>query len=301
VRLLQGPSVEQLVDALFPDLAPSLAPVTVQETSQISKTVGNGWLVFPKPHAAAQMRLFCFPFAGGGASTYRSWAESLPSAIEVVAIEPPGRASRIHEQPLHTLPTFLDALVPTMLPYLDRPFAFFGHCLGGLTLFATASRLIHEHRLPPQHLFVSGARPPHRLLRYGPFEEQLLYQLTQHQQFDPFLPTYAQPDAVFVEVIRHFNIGATEDFLNDPELRRLMLPTIRGEFAMSAHYQCAPEPPGISRLPASPGSMTRTSRAKTRWHGAATLGWRSDSICEKALILSLSMIGYSSWRPSSVN
>jgi surfactin synthase thioesterase subunit len=169
--------------------------------------------------------------------------EALPASIEVVAIEPPGRASRIHEPLLHTLEAFLDALVPALLPYLDKPFAFFGHCLGGLTLFATARLLLNEHRLPPQHLFVSGARPPHRLLQPGPFEEQLLYQLTQLKKFAPFLPAYEQPDEVFVEIIRHFNIGATEAFLHDPELRRLMLPTIRREFAMSSHYQFVPEPP----------------------------------------------------------
>jgi surfactin synthase thioesterase subunit len=243
VKLLQGPSVEQLVDALFPDLAQSIETAPVPAYPQISKVVGNGWCVFPKPNVAAQMRLFCFPFAGGGASTYRSWVESLHASIEVVALEPPGRASRIHEEPLDTLDAFLDMLVPAMLPYLDKPFAFFGHCLGGLTLFATARLLLNEHHLPPQHLFVSGARPPHRLLRYGPFEEHLLSQLTQHKQFDPFLPMYEQPDEVFVKIIRHFNIGATEDFVNDPELRRLMLPTIRGEFAMSSHYRWAPEPP----------------------------------------------------------
>jgi|RhiMetdeSRZDD1v2_1073273.scaffolds.fasta_scaffold11376_4 acyl transferase domain-containing protein/surfactin synthase thioesterase subunit/acyl carrier protein len=242
VKLLQGPSVEQLVDELFPDLSKSIETATMPEYPQTSKIIGNGWLVFPKPNIAAQMRLFCFPFAGGGASTYRSWVESLQASIEVVAIEPPGRASRIHEKPLDTLDAFLDTLVPAMLPYLDKPFAFFGHCLGGLTLFATARILLNEHNLPPHHLFVSGARPPHRLLRYGPFEEQLLSQLTQHKKFDPFLPMYEQPDEVFVEIIRHFNIGATEDFLNDPDLRRLMLPTIRGEFAMSSHYRFAPEP-----------------------------------------------------------
>jgi acyl transferase domain-containing protein/surfactin synthase thioesterase subunit len=243
VKLLQGLSVEQLVDELFPHLPQSPATVMTPEAPQTSQTVGNGWLVFPRPNATAKIRLFCFPFAGGGAATYRPWVEALPASIEVVAIEPPGRASRIHEPPLHTLEAFLDALVPALLPYLDKPFAFFGHCLGGLTLFATARLLLNEHRLPPQHLFVSGARPPHRLLQPGPFEEQLLYQLTQLKKFAPFLPAYEQPDEVFVEIIRHFNIGATEAFLHDPELRRLMLPTIRREFAMSSHYQFVPEPP----------------------------------------------------------
>jgi surfactin synthase thioesterase subunit len=206
-------------------------------------TAGNGWLVFPKPNPTAQVRLFCFPFAGAGAATFRSWGDMLAPSIEIVAIEPPGRASRIHEPPLSTFDRFLELLVPTMLPYLDKPCALFGHCLGALTLFETARTLLHPHQAHLQHLFVSGARPPHLVQQEGAFEEHLLYTLLQHDKFDPFLPTYQQPDEVFAEVIRHFNIGASEEFLDNPELRRLLLPTIRAEFAMTFHYRYTPEPP----------------------------------------------------------
>ena len=55
-----------------------------------------------------------------------------------------------------------EQLVSELSPMLDLPFAFYGHCLGGLTLYETARRLIHTSTLRPQHLFVSGARPPDR-------------------------------------------------------------------------------------------------------------------------------------------
>ena len=34
------------------------------------------------------------------------------------------------------------------------------------------------------------------------------------------LPLFAQPDDVFAKIIRHFNIRATEQLLEDPELRQ---------------------------------------------------------------------------------
>ena len=61
-----------------------------------------------------------------------------------------------------------------MTPFLDKPSAFFGHCLGGLTAFETARRLQRQGPLDLRHLFVSGARSPAGLNRFGRFEEDLL-------------------------------------------------------------------------------------------------------------------------------
>jgi surfactin synthase thioesterase subunit len=57
------------------------------------------------------------------------------------------------------------------------------------------------------------------------------------------LPAHAQPDDVFADLIRHFNIQATEQFLSDPELRQLMLPVVRAEFQMANNYRFVREPP----------------------------------------------------------
>src|SRR5262249_19691556 len=153
------------------DALTTTAPLAVVRTSEVS---GDGWIVRPRPNPSARVRLFCFPYAGGNAATYRPWVEELDSAVELVAIDPPGRAARIHEPPLDRLERLPDALVPHLEPYLDRPAAFFGHCLGGLTLFEAARRLRTRGTLDLAHLFVSAARPPGRLGRQGRFEEELL-------------------------------------------------------------------------------------------------------------------------------
>ncbi len=203
----------------------------------------GGWLVIVGARAAPRFRLFCFPFAGGGSAVYRTWAQFIDQAIEVVAIEPPGRLGRITETPVTDMKQFVEQLVPAMQDLLDRPFAFFGHCLGALTMYETARHLIRTTPARPSHLFVSGARPPDRIADQGGFEQRLMKDLLKLAEFRISLPGYAQPDDVFAELIRHFNIRATEELLSHPNLRQLILPVVRAEFQMATNYRFVREPP----------------------------------------------------------
>jgi acyl transferase domain-containing protein/surfactin synthase thioesterase subunit/acyl carrier protein len=241
VKLIQGPSVAQIVDDVLPQLNVGTEEARAA-TAPSSAAAAKGWLVTPAPRASPRVRLFCFPFAGGGSAVYHSWAQSLDPTIEVVAIEPPGRLGRINEQPIADIDEFVTELTTEMRDVLDRPFAFFGHCLGALTMYETARRLIHTTGSRPIHLFASGARPPDRILDLGRFEERLTQDLIKLAEFRIKLPPYAQPDDVFAELVRHFNIQATEQLLNNPELRQLMLPVVRAEFAMALNYDFVEEP-----------------------------------------------------------
>ena len=53
------------------------------------------WILRPKPQSAAALRLFCFPYAGGGAAIYRGWPDGLPGTIDVCAVALPGRGGRL--------------------------------------------------------------------------------------------------------------------------------------------------------------------------------------------------------------
>jgi surfactin synthase thioesterase subunit/NAD(P)-dependent dehydrogenase (short-subunit alcohol dehydrogenase family)/acyl carrier protein len=260
-KLIRGPSLTELVTELFPELVnghdggarvrpeepPPIAPGPGVEGSRLgvaaSITLGDGWLVFPRPNPSAATRLFCFHYAGGGAATFRPWADTLDPSIELVAVDPPGRGARVDESPLRTFDELMAELMPRVEPYLDRPFALFGHCLGALTALEAARRFVPLARAPLVHLFVSGARPPHRLAHEGRFEETLLRQLLTHPEFDPLRPSHEQPDDVLAEVIRHFGIDASDGFLQNAELRHLILPAVRADFAMAFHHRTTPMPP----------------------------------------------------------
>jgi acyl transferase domain-containing protein/surfactin synthase thioesterase subunit len=240
-KLVQGPSVRELADDLAAEWGQE-ADGAVDELKREPAASGS-WLIVAEPRPHPRFRLFCFPFAGGGSAIFRTWSGTLDKDIEVVAIEPPGRLGRIGERPVSDLNEFVDKLVLEMGGLLDRPFAFFGHCLGGLTMYETARRLIHSTNYRPCHLFVSGARPPDQIDDSGPFEERLTQDLINLAEFRINVPPFAQSDDIFSRIIRHFNIQATEQMLDNPELRSIMLPVIRAEFRMASNYEYESEPP----------------------------------------------------------
>jgi surfactin synthase thioesterase subunit len=117
------------------------------------------WLLHPRS-ADAPARLFCFPYSGCGASMYRQWPRRIGPA-EVCQLQPPGRENRLYEPPYDTYQALADDLVEFLLPHLDRPFAFFGHCGGALPGFETTLRLAQRGLRTPSRLFVSSQVAPH--------------------------------------------------------------------------------------------------------------------------------------------
>src|SRR5215472_6446591 len=98
----------------------------------IMTTKANSWLQYWQRKPQARVRLFCFPYAGGGASIFRTWSECLSQSIEVCPVQLPGREDRLVEKPFSNMSSLLEVLVPALLPYLDMPYAFFGHSMGSL-------------------------------------------------------------------------------------------------------------------------------------------------------------------------
>ncbi len=100
--------------------------------------------------------------------------------IEICPIQLPARENRLREPHFGTYEELARSIIDPLLPYLDRPFAFFGHCAAALPAFEVAHRL-HEEGLPtPDSLVVSAQVAPH----HCPFDryleladEQLLVEL----------------------------------------------------------------------------------------------------------------------------
>jgi acyl transferase domain-containing protein/surfactin synthase thioesterase subunit/acyl carrier protein len=251
--LLKGPSVEELVRSIFPGLEDrSTGENEVSNASNGNRINGrlrsgilpwSDWLVATSPNPAATVRLFCFPFAGGGSAVYRVWNDRIAQSIEVVAVEPPGRLGRIDQKPVSDIQLFATQAARAMRPLLDKPYAVFGHCLGGLTMYETVRQLQREDQRLPIHVFVSGSRPPDLTDQEGPFERLLQDRLLRNRRYDPFLPIHQQPEDVFAEVIRLFRIDSTEQMLKNPELRALVLPVVRAEFEMAFAYRHRREAP----------------------------------------------------------
>jgi medium-chain acyl-[acyl-carrier-protein] hydrolase len=183
----------------------------------------NPWVLLRTVIPQARLNLICFPYAGGGAQLFNSWhgAFNAPGGIQVCAVQYPGRGSRVREPAFTNCDALVDALVPHLMPLLDRPFALFGHSMGAIIAFEVARRLQQQRGLRPQRLFVSGRRAPQI-----PLQEP---------------PTYNLPDAEFTEELRRLN-GTPVQVLEHPELMQLMIGIIRADFTLTQTYTFAPGP-----------------------------------------------------------
>ena len=77
----------------------------------MSNTVDSrSWLRYLRRRPLADLQLFCFPFAGGGASIFRKWDTKLPGNVEVCVIQLPGREDRFLEPPFRQIGPLVDAL-----------------------------------------------------------------------------------------------------------------------------------------------------------------------------------------------
>jgi medium-chain acyl-[acyl-carrier-protein] hydrolase len=182
----------------------------------------NKWILFPQPNPAAQLRLFCFHYAGGSAQVFHNWPGRLPPSVEMGAIQLPGRSHRLQEPHIRGLAPLSHIVAQALLAYLDKPFVFFGHSLGALLCFETARSLRRGNQRQPMHLFVSATGAPHRRR----LEESLS----------------SLPKSELVSKLRAFN-GTPVEVLQSDELLDLILPTIRADFELCETYEYLPEPP----------------------------------------------------------
>ena len=88
------------------------------------------WLARQPVRGESRLRLICLPFAGGGAQTYRNYAQMLPAGIEVCAVQLPGRERRFGEPAPTSVLETVAQLLPIMRQLVDLPYVVFGHSLG---------------------------------------------------------------------------------------------------------------------------------------------------------------------------
>src|SRR5437868_4516107 len=99
-------------------------------------TVSEWFTSFAPPRAAREvkLRLFCFPYVGGGTAAFRPWVGRFGSSVEVQALQLPGRERRMTAPLVDSLPALVGAIAPAFED-IHTPFVFFGHSMGGLVAF----------------------------------------------------------------------------------------------------------------------------------------------------------------------
>jgi medium-chain acyl-[acyl-carrier-protein] hydrolase len=177
---------------------------------------GSRWVRWYREDPAPAVRLVCFPHAGGGASTFATWAPLLPPAVELVAVQLPGREDRIREPAPTDLGRLLDELGVALTFAEGVPVALLGHSWGALLAFELARRFEQRDHPVVTRLIVSGSRAPHC----------------------PSLlpPISGLPRAEFLDALRklggiHPEVLAHEGFLD------IVLPTVRADLRLAEKYR----------------------------------------------------------------
>jgi medium-chain acyl-[acyl-carrier-protein] hydrolase len=184
-------------------------------------TAKTAWVQKFVPRPSCDLRLFCFHHAGVGAAIYRPWALQVQAEVEVCAIELPGRGNRLREPALESVGEIVALVLANLLPELDRPFFFFGHSMGAVLAYETALALAESGHPVPEHLFVSGRRPPHVP--------------------DPMTPLGELPVSAFVEEINRRYGGIRPELLAHPDVMELLLPALRADIrALDRHRPAHP-------------------------------------------------------------
>jgi surfactin synthase thioesterase subunit len=165
------------------------------------------------------IQLVCLPHAGGSASFYFPMSQALAPAVDVLCVQYPGRQDRRDEPGITEIGAYADALISQILPWTDRPLAFFGHSMGAVLAFEVTRRLERDHGVTPVRIFASGRRSPasHR-----------------HET------VHLRDDDGVVEEMRELS-GTDGRILGDEEILRMVLPAIRTDYTAIENYRASAE------------------------------------------------------------
>jgi len=172
----------------------------------------------------ARLRLFCFPYAGGGTTEYRTWKPYFPGSVDICPIVLPGRETRLNEAPYHDMTKLVPVLADALWPLMRRtPYAFTGHSMGAWIAYELAREMRRRGRPQPVHLFLSARRP-----------------------IDvpaPVSDLHHLPEREFVAAIQDRYNAIPKMILDNPDVLRIFLPAMRADFTLGETFMPVTEAP----------------------------------------------------------
>jgi len=229
-----------------------------------------------------KIKLFCFPHAGGAASSFNYWKKYLDLAhIELCPLELPGRGRRFSEKLLHSMQEAVEDIHGLIKNDLDSsPYAFFGHSLGCLLAFELGHKALQSDQRNPLHIFFSGHTPPHIELKacfipesfnkfineYKLDEKTLLNAVTCHERegkkcfaINRIEKIKSSHPEIYNALIRKARLpydlpedefihevleygGSSQEIFQNEELRQLVLPVLRADAEIYNSYRYTEKP-----------------------------------------------------------
>ena len=179
----------------------------------------------PKKH---EFSLYCFPYAGGGASIYHQWQPGLRQVCQVTPVRLPGREGRIAEPAFDNMQRLVEALLSALVGHWSTPFGLFGHSMGALIAFELACRTT-SMGYGPQLIIISSCRPPDQLQRH---RDAPLHELPPEQMIDELIRLYGMESTITAA---------------ERSLMRMLAPTLQADLKLIHDYR--PEPGATVHCP----------------------------------------------------
>jgi medium-chain acyl-[acyl-carrier-protein] hydrolase len=180
----------------------------------VSAHPAERWLVPIRSAATAEprLRLLCLAYAGGSPELFRTWAGSVAADVELLALLLPGHGRRVTQQPYQDWDTLAREAFDGVRGVLAEPHVLYGHSFGARLAYELALLNQDKHPGATRRLLLSGSRSP------------------GFPQHEPYLHEFDEDR--FVAAVRAMG-GTPDEVLDDPEMRRLLLPAVYGEIRLA--------------------------------------------------------------------
>lgn len=186
--------------------------------------IANRCVVPLRARPRPAMRLFLFHCAGGSHLLFSNWEKLFPDDWEICTVEAPGRG-RLADQPLVTdAGSLARFILPSLTRLLDRPFAFFGHSMGGLVAYDMTLRFAVSGLPQPQWIGISSRLVPEGARRIGATHPHSL------------------PDAELQRFVSELG-GTSSTVVTDPKLWAIMAPILRADLRIGDTWERPAVPP----------------------------------------------------------
>jgi surfactin synthase thioesterase subunit len=177
------------------------------------------WVRRYHPAPDAPVGLVCLPHAGGSASYFFKVSGTLSPDIDVLSVQYPGRQDRRTEPCVESIDELADRVYAAIGPWTGRPLALFGHSMGAVLAFEVARRM-ERAGIVPAALFASGRRAPSR------HRDEAIH---------------LRSDDGLIAEMRSLS-GTDARLIDDDEVIRMILPSIRSDYRANETYRYQPGP-----------------------------------------------------------
>lgn len=177
----------------------------------------NEWFIsnFEKNKNIELNRVFLFPYAGGGISSFKNWQSNFENT-ELIYAQYPGRQRKISEDPLNNLEKLISNLYDNIKPLINDniEYYFFGHSFGTKVAYELALKIQRNNlKLPSGIILSAGKAPCYK-------EENPIYNLDNNQ---------------FLQKLNRFS-SIPEELLSNMDIMKLFIPMIKADFEMDEKY-----------------------------------------------------------------